>query len=62
MSLRTLCNALSRRLPLVDVILQYAQPTDIVQPLCNMLNEWTHDEDQSALTSYATVERSNVSR
>jgi mediator of RNA polymerase II transcription subunit 5 len=47
MSLRTLCNALSRRMPLMDIILQYAQPSDVLFPLCNLLNEWTHDEDQS---------------
>ncbi|KAI5203996.1 hypothetical protein AUEXF2481DRAFT_449992 [Aureobasidium subglaciale EXF-2481] len=47
MSLRTLCNTLSRRLPLMDIILQYAQPADVLSPLCSLLNEWTHDEDQS---------------
>lgn len=47
MSLRTLCNAMSRRLPLLDIIFQYVQPTELLLPLCKMLNEWTHDEDQS---------------
>ncbi|KAG9635883.1 mediator complex, subunit Med5, partial [Aureobasidium melanogenum] len=47
MSLRTLCNIFSRRLPLMDIIFQYAQPSDVLSPLCNLLNEWTHDEDQS---------------
>lgn len=47
MSLRTLCNILSRRLPLMDIILQYSQPADLLSPLCSLLNEWTHDEDQS---------------
>jgi mediator of RNA polymerase II transcription subunit 5 len=47
MSLRTVCNTLSRHLPLMDVIFQYAQPADVLSPLCSLLNEWTHDEDQS---------------
>jgi mediator of RNA polymerase II transcription subunit 5 len=47
MSLRTVCNTLSRRMPLMDVIFQYAQPADVLFPLCRLLNEWTHDEDQS---------------
>lgn len=47
MSLRTLCNAMTRRLPLLDIIFQYVQPTDLLLPLCKTLNEWTHDEDQS---------------
>ncbi|KEQ64511.1 mediator complex, subunit Med5, partial [Aureobasidium melanogenum CBS 110374] len=47
MALRTVCNIFSRRLPLMDIILQYAQPSDVLSPLCNLLNEWTHDEDQS---------------
>jgi mediator of RNA polymerase II transcription subunit 5 len=47
MSLRTICNILSRRLPLLDIILQYTQPADLLSPLCSLLNEWTHDEDQS---------------
>ncbi|KAL1304591.1 hypothetical protein AAFC00_003560 [Neodothiora populina] len=47
MSLRTVCNAITRRLSLLDVIFQYAQPLDILQPLCRTLHEWSHDEDQS---------------
>jgi len=47
MSLRTVCNALSRQMPLLDIIFQYAQPADVLSPLCSLLNEWTHDEDQS---------------
>ncbi|KAG9942006.1 mediator complex, subunit Med5, partial [Aureobasidium melanogenum] len=47
MALRTVCNIFSRRLPLMDIMLQHAQPSDVLSPLCNLLNEWTHDEDQS---------------
>ena len=47
MSLRALCNALSRRLSLLDIVLQYVHISTIMVPLCSLLNEWTHDEDQS---------------
>lgn len=47
MSLRTLCNAMSRRLPLMDVMLQYVRATDVLLPLCSLLNDWQIEEDQS---------------
>lgn len=47
MSLRTLCNALSRQIALVDIVLQHASLNSFLLPLCGLLNEWTHDEDQS---------------
>jgi len=50
MSLKTVCNAILRQLPVMDVILQYAHLETILVPLCTILDEWTQDEDRSELT------------
>ena len=50
MSLRSFCIALSRKVELVDIIMQYCQLDMLLSPLCNVLNEWIHDEDQSEST------------
>lgn len=49
MSLKTMCTAICRKLPSVDIILQYARLNDFLLPLCAYLNDWTYDEDQSEL-------------
>ncbi|KAF2759673.1 Med5-domain-containing protein [Pseudovirgaria hyperparasitica] len=46
MSLKAVCNGLSRRPKALDIILQYTSPTSILQPLCHMLDAWRHEEDQ----------------
>ncbi|KAF2863946.1 Med5-domain-containing protein [Piedraia hortae CBS 480.64] len=45
-SLAAVCNALVRRMPEVDIILQHDQPTQLLQPLIRALNNWTLDPDQ----------------
>lgn len=47
MSLKTICNTLSRKPRSLDVILQYTSPASILQPLCQLLDSWKNDEDQS---------------
>lgn len=47
MSLKTVCSALSRRMTNMDVVMQYTTPSSLLLPMCTLLNEWTHDEDQS---------------
>lgn len=47
MSLRTYCNVLSRQIGVADLMLQYVSLDTLLSPLCNVLNEWTHDQDQS---------------
>ena len=47
MSLKAVCNALLRKVTNLDIIMQYAQPTNLLLPLCNVLNDWVHDQDQS---------------
>ncbi|GAB7364892.1 hypothetical protein MBLNU230_g5683t1 [Neophaeotheca triangularis] len=47
MSLKAVCHALIRKPANLDVLVQYAQPASFLLPLCNLLNEWVHDQDQS---------------
>ena len=46
MSLKSVCSSLSRKPLALDVIMQYASPVSILQPLCQLLNEWKYEEDQ----------------
>lgn len=50
MSLKTLCNVLIRHIEEMEIVLQYAQPADLLQPLCTLLNDWVHDQEQSEFT------------
>ncbi|KAK6425366.1 hypothetical protein LTR95_016281, partial [Oleoguttula sp. CCFEE 5521] len=47
MTLKSVCNVLLRKIELVDVLLQYTQPADLLTPLYRTLDDWVHDEDQS---------------
>ena len=49
LTIKSLCTALCRKLPLVDIMLQHVQLQDLLKPLGTFLNEWTLDEDQSEL-------------
>ncbi|KAK3671853.1 hypothetical protein LTR78_008219 [Recurvomyces mirabilis] len=59
MSLKTVCNALVKRVPDIDIVLQHTQPAMLLLPLCTVLNDWVHDQDQSEFTpayeEYAAV-------
>lgn len=46
MTLKTLCNALSRRPQVLDVMLLFRSPKQILQPLCSLLDTWKWDDDQ----------------
>ncbi|KAK8197736.1 mediator complex, subunit Med5 [Phyllosticta capitalensis] len=46
-SLKTICNALSRKPRSLDVMFQYTSPASILQPLCQLLDSWKHEEEQS---------------
>lgn len=50
MSLKTLCNMLIKRFAVVDIIMQYSHPSDMLLPLCTQLNDWVHDADQTEFT------------
>lgn len=46
MTLKTICNSLSRRPQALDVILLFRSPKTVLQPLCSLLDNWRWDEDQ----------------
>ena len=46
MTLKTICNALSRRPQALDTILLFRSTKYVLQPLCNLLDSWHWDGDQ----------------
>lgn len=50
MSLKTACDKLVKRIPYMDFLMQYTQPGMLLLPLCNLLNDWVHDQDQTEFT------------
>jgi len=45
--LKTLCSQLARSPLHLDVLLLFDKPITILQPLCDLLDNWRYDEDQS---------------
>ena len=46
MTLKTLCSLLARRPSSLDVMLLFDKPITILQPICDLLDNWHYDEDQ----------------
>ncbi|KAL5338961.1 mediator of RNA polymerase II transcription subunit 5 [Aspergillus crustosus] len=46
MTLKNICNSLSRRPQSLDIMLLFRSPKQILQPLCALLDSWHWDEDQ----------------
>ncbi|PWY86256.1 mediator of RNA polymerase II transcription subunit 5 [Aspergillus heteromorphus CBS 117.55] len=46
MTLKNICNSLSRRVQALDVILLFRSARQVLQPLCALLDAWHWDEDQ----------------
>ncbi|OOQ86290.1 Mediator of RNA polymerase II transcription subunit 5 [Penicillium brasilianum] len=46
MTLKNICNSLSRRPQTLDVILLFRTTKQVLQPLCTLLDSWRWDEDQ----------------
>lgn len=46
MTLKNICNSLSRRPQTLDVMLLFRTTKQILQPLCTLLDSWRWDEDQ----------------
>ncbi|KAJ5339267.1 hypothetical protein N7452_005995 [Penicillium brevicompactum] len=46
MTLKNICNSLSRRPQTLDVILLFRSAKQVLQPLCYVLDSWKWDEDQ----------------
>jgi mediator of RNA polymerase II transcription subunit 5 len=47
MTLKNICNSLSRRPQALDVMLLFRNTKQILQPLCALLDSWRWDDDQS---------------
>lgn len=45
-ALKTLCNKISDRTKCLDAIALFTDAAGLLRPLCRMLVEWKHDEDQ----------------
>lgn len=50
MALKSVCDKLIRRIPYMDFVMQHTQPGMLLLPLCNLLNDWVHDQDQTEFT------------
>ncbi|CAG8149644.1 unnamed protein product [Penicillium salamii] len=46
MTLKNICNSLSRRPQTLDVILLFRSAKQVLQPLCSVIDSWKWDEDQ----------------
>ncbi|KGO46374.1 Mediator complex, subunit Med5, fungi [Penicillium expansum] len=46
MTLKNICNSLSRRPQTLDVMLLFRTTKQVLQPLCTLLDSWKWDEDQ----------------
>ncbi|POS88120.1 hypothetical protein EPUL_001219, partial [Erysiphe pulchra] len=46
MALKTLCCRLVRKPSSLDVLLLFDKPNTILQPICDLLDNWRYDEDQ----------------
>ncbi|MCJ1467583.1 mediator complex subunit [Pseudocyphellaria aurata] len=46
MTLKGVCNTLSRRPQTLDVVMLFTQSVTLLQPLCHMLDNWQEHEDQ----------------
>ncbi|KAL4784349.1 mediator of RNA polymerase II transcription subunit 5 [Aspergillus varians] len=47
MTLKNMCNSLSRRPQSLDIMVLFRSPKQILQPLCSLLDSWHWDEDQA---------------
>ncbi|RAO64039.1 uncharacterized protein BHQ10_000051 [Talaromyces amestolkiae] len=45
-TLKSICDSLSRRPQVLDAMLLFRSPKSILQPLCTLLDSWKWDEDQ----------------
>lgn len=48
MTLKNICNSLSRRPRALDVILLFRSPKQVLQPLCSLLDSWHWDEGEQS--------------
>ena len=59
MSLKSVCLELIKNIPNLDIIMQYTQPGMLLLPICTLLSDWIHDQDQTefapAYEEFATI-------
>jgi mediator of RNA polymerase II transcription subunit 5 len=46
MTLKSICNSISSKTQLLDVIMQFTTPIAMLQPLCELLDGWGYEDDQ----------------
>jgi mediator of RNA polymerase II transcription subunit 5 len=46
MSLKTLCSKLARKPTSLDIMCLFDKPITILQPICDLLDNWNYDDDQ----------------
>ena len=46
MTLKGVCNSLSRKPSALDVVMLFTQSSHLLQPLCHVLDNWQEHEDQ----------------
>jgi mediator of RNA polymerase II transcription subunit 5 len=47
MTLKSVCNVLSCKAQAMDIVFLIAEPMVVLQPLCDLLERWQYQEDQS---------------
>ena len=47
MTLKTMCSQLAKKPLSLDVMLLFAKPATILQPMCDLLDNWRYEEDQN---------------
>ena len=57
-TLKSICNTLSKKTQTLDVIMLFAQPSAILQPLCELLDHWQNHDDQGNSYKQTLVLRS----
>jgi mediator of RNA polymerase II transcription subunit 5 len=48
MSLKAVCNALLKKVSNLDVLMANSQPSVLLRPICNILNEWVPDHQEQS--------------
>ncbi|KAF2158608.1 hypothetical protein M409DRAFT_71550 [Zasmidium cellare ATCC 36951] len=50
MSLKSVCNWLMKKVSRIDIVMIFAQPGMLLLPICTLLNDWIHDQEQTEFT------------
>ena len=62
MSLKTVCNSLSRKPQSMDIIMQFTSPSSVLRPLCVLLDTWRYEEDQGIYGRSSTTGGTDICR